>query len=266
VPGRLLALWRYRGFIASMVRRDFAHRYVGSVLGAAWLVLNPLAFIVIYTLVFSQVMQSRVQGRVGAGPYAYGVFLCAALLPWTFFAEMLNRCLTVFLDHRTLLKHQNFPRSVLPAVAVLSASLTFAIVYGLFLAFLLLTGNWPGWKVLGLLPPLAIQQALAVGLGVALGTLNVYFRDVAQATGVVLQFWFWLTPVVYPIEIVPPAGQWLLRANPMLPLVTAYRTLVFERAWPDWWSFLWPLAVAIAALAFAQLVFRRLGQDMVDEL
>lgn len=259
------ALWNHRSFIASMVRRDFATRYVGSLFGALWSVANPLALILIYTLVFSRVMHTgMIDG--GHGPYGYGVFLCAGLLPWLFFIDTLTRCLTIFLEHRGLLKHQAFPRVALPVVVLISTAIQFGITYSLLLIFLLLSGEWPGWTLAGVLPLLVLQQGIAVGLGVALGTLNVYFRDSAQAMSVVLQFWFWLTPVVYPQDILSPFALSVLRVNPMYWVVTGYQILVFSRTWPPWTLFVWPAGAAAGCLLLGWVVYRRLGREMVDEL
>src|SRR4029453_13980196 len=135
-------------------------------------------------------------------PLSYSLYLCAGLLTWGYFVEVLLRSQTVFLEQANMLKKVSFPRITLPSYVFLSASVNFAIVWGLFLGFLLVSGRWPGWVLVALAPALSLQQNLAVGLGLALGVTNVFFRDVGQAVGVALQFWFWLTPIVYPISTV----------------------------------------------------------------
>jgi lipopolysaccharide transport system permease protein len=264
VAGRLRALWAYRGFVAGMVARDFRGRYLGSVLGATWSVVNPIAQILIYTLVFSQVMRARLPSVPDT--LAYSLYLCAGTLTWSYFVEVLTRSQTVFLEQASMLKKVNFPRVTLPAYVFLSATVNFAIVWGLFLAFLLLSGRWPGWVLVALLPLLVVQQALAVGLGLALGVLNVFFRDVAHTVAVALQFWFWLTPIVYPLSVVPDVIRGLMRWNPLYGLVDSYQRIVVEHRWPTW-SRLWlALAVTIAVTIFAETVFRHLSPAMVDEL
>ncbi|MBI4635698.1 MAG: ABC transporter permease [Candidatus Rokubacteria bacterium] len=262
--GRVRALWAYRGFVLGMVARDFRSRYLGSVLGTSWAILNPLSQILIYTVVFSQVMRIRLPGLQDT--LAYSLYLCAGLLTWSYFIEVVTRSQSVFLEQANLLKKVNFPRVTLPIYVFLSASVNFAIVWGLFLAFLLAVGRWPGWTLLALLPLLVVQQALAVGLGVFLGVFNVFFRDVAQAVGVGLQFWFWLTPIVYPLGAVPEGVQAVIAWNPAFPLVTAYQRIIVEHRWPVW-SDLWPAVAAAAVLAvLSDLVFRRLSGAMVDEI
>ena len=147
-----------------------------------------------------------------------------------------------------------------------NALLNFGIIFGLFLLFLLLTGRLPGWALLGLIPVLIIQIAFAAGLGVILGVLNVFFRDVGQFFGIVLQFWFWFTPIVYPITIIPENFRSLLMLNPMMPLIGAYQTILVNGRWPDWQSL---LPAALLGLLFCMLaiyLFRKRSGEMVDEL
>ena len=262
--GRLKALWVYRGFVLGMVARDFRGRYLGSVLGASWALVNPLAQILIYTLVFSRVMQARLPNVQDS--LAYSLYLCAGLLTWNYFVEVLLRSQTLFLEQANMLKKVSFPRVTLPSYVFLSASVNFSIIWGLFLAFLLISGRWPGWLLVGLVPLLLIQQVLAVALGLVLGVTNVFFRDVGQAVGVGMQFWFWLTPIVYPLSTVPEALRNLMAWNPLYPLIASYQRIIVEQQWPVW-SDLWLVgAVAAAVALISEAVFRHLSDQMVDEL
>lgn len=260
----LSSLWHYRGFVLGSVQREFQSRYRNSLLGALWTIINPLAMIIVYTVIFSRLMQARLPGV--DNDLGYGIYLCAGLLTWGLFAEILGRGQAVFLEHANLLKKLSFPRICLPLVVVLNALLNFAIIFGLFLGFLIVTGNFPGWVVLGMLPVLLVQVVFAVGLGIILGVLNVFFRDVGQMTGIVLQFWFWFTPIIYPPTILPEGIAELLRWNPMVPLIQAYQGIFVNAAWPQWQS-LWPMAVISVLLCLVALsLFRKRSGEMVDEL
>jgi len=264
LEGRLKALWAYRGFVLGMVARDFRGRYLGSVLGASWAVVNPLAQILVYTLVFSRVMHARLPNVQDT--LAYSLYLCAGVLTWNYFVEVLLRSQTVFLEQANMLKKVSFPRVTLPCYVFLSASVNFSIIWGLFLVFLLISGRWPGWVLVGLVPLLLIQQVLAAGLGLVLGVTNVFFRDVAQAVGVGLQFWFWLTPIVYPLGTVPEIVRNLMAWNPLYPLVASYQGIVVGHQWPVW-SDLWLVgAVAAVVALISERAFRHLSGAMVDEL
>jgi lipopolysaccharide transport system permease protein len=165
-----------------------------------------------------------------------------------------------------MLKKLNFPRVTLPVYVFLSATVNFVIVWGLFLAFLLVSGRWPGWVLLALVPLLLVQQALAVGLGLALGVINVFFRDVAHAVAIGLQFWFWLTPIVYPLSVVPEVVRRVITWNPLYGLVDSYQRIVVDHRWPAWGGLRSTLVVALVVTVAAEAVFRHLSPAMVDEL
>ena len=258
------ALWAYRAFIIGSVQREFQSKYRNSLLGAAWTVLNPLAMIVVYTVIFAQVMRAKLPGIDST--FAYSIYLCAGVLTWGLFAEIIGRAQNMFLDHANLLKKLSFPRLCLPVTVVANASLNFAIVFALFTVFLVITGNFPGWAYLGLLPVLAIQIAFAIGLGISLGVLNVFFRDVGQFFGIFLQFWFWLTPIVYPASILPESMRPMMAYNPMATLTAAYQTILVTGHWPNWQT-LWPVALlSLLLCAMGFRLFKTHAGELVDEL
>ena len=264
-PVMFRSLWAYRGFVLGAVRREFQARYRGSLLGGLWAVLNPLAMIAVFTLIFSQVIGARLPGNAG-GPFSYSVHLCAGLLPWNFFAELVARLNSVFIANGNLIKKSSFPRICLPTIALLSTLINFTIIFALYLVFLALIGALPGAALLAFPAVLAIQIAFALGLGVLLGTLNVFFRDVGQFTGVLLQFWMWFTPIIYTINVLPERLRGLIGFNPMAPLTLAYQGIFSSQAFPDWGSLLYPTAFALFFLALGGLTFVRLSGEIVDEL
>jgi lipopolysaccharide transport system permease protein len=261
----LRALWGYRGFVWSSVLREFNGKYRESLLGGVWSVVHPLTMIVIYTVIFGQLMHPTLPGHEQT-PFAFSIYLCAGVITWGLFAEMLGRLNTVFIENGNLIKKSSFPRICLPAIVTLSSLINFAIIFALYLAFLAIIGHWPGWVLLAVLPLLALQLLFTLGLGIFLGTLNVFFRDVGQLTGVVLQFWFWLTPIVYTLPALPEGADQWLRYNPLLPLTLAYQFLFLEQRMPDF-STLLPLALLTLffLLLGAWFFLRRVG-ELVDEL
>jgi lipopolysaccharide transport system permease protein len=160
---KLLTLWGYRGFILGSVKREFQAKYSNSLLGAAWTVINPLAMIAVYTLVFSQIMRAKLPEMAGGGngQFAYSIYLCAGVLTWAFFSETVTRTQNVFLDNANLLKKISFPRLCLPVIVVANASLNFLIIFGLFTLFLLVSGSFPGLPYLAVIPVLCLQVLFA---------------------------------------------------------------------------------------------------------
>lgn len=258
------ALWAYRGFVLGSVGREFQSKYRNSILGAAWTILNPLAMITVYTVIFSSVMRAKLPGIDDT--FAYSIYLCSGILSWGLFAEIAGRGQNVFLENANLLKKLSFPRLCLPIIVVLNAMLNFGIIFGLFLLFLLLTGRLPGWPLLGVVPVLMLQVAFAIGLGTTLGVLNVFFRDVGHFFGIILQFWFWFTPIVYPLTIIPEHFRGLLMLNPLAPMIGAYQSILVYGRWPDWQSLLPMALLSLLLCVLAIRLFHKRSGEMVDEL
>ena len=262
--GMLRGVVAYRGFILGSVKREFQAKYRNSLLGALWTVLNPLAMIVVYTVIFAQVMQAKLPGVTSS--FGYSIYLCAGVLTWGLFAEMVGRGQNVFLDNANLLKKLSFPRLCLPIIMVLSAALNFAIIFLLFTLFLVLSGNFPGWSFLAVFPVLMLQVIFAMGLGMSLGVLNVFFRDVGQFFGIVLQFWFWFTPIVYPLNAVHEGIRSVISLNPMTPVVSAYQGILVSGLWPDWGSLVPTGVLGLLLCLLGMQLFRKRAGEMVDEL
>jgi lipopolysaccharide transport system permease protein len=261
----LRAIYRFRGFIIGNVNREFASRYRNSMLGAAWLVLQPLAQILVFTLIFTEVMKARLPGLEGS-PFAYSIFLCSGVLTWGFFSEIVGRSQSMFMDNANLLKKLNFPRICLPLIIILNAVLGFAVIFGLFTGFLILSGNFPGWIFFLIIPVLSIEILFSIGLGMVLGVLNVFFRDVGQFFGFFLQFWFWLTPIVYPLSTLPEWMQNWVKMNPMTPLISAFQEILVHGKIPDWKSLLPVVFISTLLCYFGMRLFRKHSGEIVDEL
>jgi len=260
----LRALWAYRGFVLGSVKREFQSKYRNSLLGAAWTILNPLAMIFVYTVIFAQIMKAKLPGVDTT--FGYSIYLCAGVLTWGLFAEIIGRGQTVFLEHANLIKKISFPRICLPVVVILSVGLNFSIIFGLFSIFLVVSGNFPGWAYLAVLPVLAVQILFSIGLAIIIGVLNVFFRDVGQFFGIVLQFWFWVTPIVYPATILPEGIKSLMIYNPMATFMAAYQGVLVRGVVPDWRDFIWITAISLGLCIFAMRLFRKRAGEMVDEL
>ncbi|MGK5013703.1 ABC transporter permease [Janthinobacterium sp. 61] len=265
IPSTMLrALWSYRGFVIGSVKREFQSKYRQAMLGAAWTVLSPLALILVYTLIFSQVMHSRLPGVTSE--FGYSIYLCAGILTWGLFSEIVTRAQNMFLEHANLLKKISFPRICLPVIVVLNAGLNFVIIFALFVLFLIFSGQFPGWIFIAVAPVLLLQILFAIGLGMVLGVLNVFFRDVGQFFAIFIQFWFWLTPIVYPASILPPEMRHYLAWNPMAAITQAYQTILVTGQAPDWGSLLPAAICAVLLCVLGMQLFRKRAGEMVDEL
>jgi len=265
----IASLWQYRAFILGSTKREFQTKYKNSLLGFAWPIINPLALILVYALVFSKIMGARLPGAAGEGSsglYSYSIYLCIGVIVWTLFSELTSRAQVVFLENANLLKKLNFPRLCLPVIVILNAGLNFIIIFALFTLFLLVTDNFPGYCFFAVIPLLFILIAFSIGLGMTLGVLNVFFRDIGYFYSVALQFWFWLTPIVYSTNILPEKIRFLVSFNPLTNLLVAFQGIFVNHQMPDWSSlwFICVLAVLLNINGFR--LFRKRSGEMVDLL
>lgn len=260
----LRSLWGYRGFILGSVQREFQAKYRNSLLGATWTVLNPLAMIVVYTVIFAQVMRARLPGVDST--FAYSIYLCSGVLTWGLFAEITGRAQNVFLENANLLKKLSFPRLCLAVTVLLNALLNFGIVFALFCAFLIATGNFHADVFIAVVPLVLLQVAFGIGLGISLGVLNVFFRDIGQFFTIFLQFWFWLTPIVYPLTALPERMRPFIELNPMTGIIAGYQNIFAYGQWPDWSRLLPATLLAVVLCVLALRLFRKHSGEMVDEL
>ena len=258
------ALWDYRHFVVSSIANELRSRFARSKLGAAWMLLQPLAMVIIYALVLSEVMGARLPG-IG-NKFGYAIYLLSGMLFWTLFTEIVTRCMTVFVDNASLLKKVLFPRASLPVIVAGSSVVNNLLLCVAAAGIFALLGHVP-LAGLAWLPLLVlVTTTLALGLGLLLGTLNVFVRDVGQVMQVLLQLWFWFTPIVYMPSILPAQFARIARLNPLVPLVEAYHdTLMFNRA-PSLGALAVSAAMGLLLLACATFLFRRAAPEMVDVL
>lgn len=260
----LLAVWRYRYFIFSSIKNDLRSRFIRSKLGGLWMIINPLAQVLIFALILSEVLAAKLPGI--DNKYAYALYLMAGTLGWSLFSETIFRCLNLFIDSGNLMKKMAFPRICLPLVAagtmLVNNLLLLVAIFAVFAAL----GHYPDGQVFWLPLLVGLTLLLAMGAGLILGVLNVFMRDIGQVVPVVLQALFWLTPVVYSLSILPQEYQRWFKFNPLYPLITSYQNvLVFGKA-PLWTELGWLLLATVVMLLVALGVFRRASPEMVDVL
>jgi len=250
--------------IWELTKRDFTEQFAGSALGMTWAVICPVINLVIYTIIFGQVMGARLPGN--SGVYAYGVYVTVGLVPWIAFQNSLSRSTSVFLDKKAIISKV---RTSLPALLIyisLSESITFIITMSLFLLFLILTG-YP-FRINLLLVPFIyfLQQLFAFGVGLLAATLNVFIRDFKQLIGIVLQLWFWFTPIVYVRDILPDAIKSLIRFNPAYVIIESYQRIFVFNLEPAYRTLIIMTVVTHLILFGSYAVFRALEKDVRDFL
>jgi lipopolysaccharide transport system permease protein len=254
-------LWEARAMLGSLVARDLRTRHAGSVGGLAWAVLTPLFQLVILTTVFSLVLQVRLGDSAGGVPFA--VTLAWGFFPWLAFQEGVGRATTALVDNGVFLRRMAFPPAVVLAQPVLAATIELLVALALLTAAMPLLGVAVPASLPLVVVPLMLGALLALGVSFLVGTLHVYFRDANEIVGAVLQAWFYLTPIVYTLDIAPPTLRSLLVVNPLCGVVGGYRAFALGQPVP-FLALVWSAFCAAALLWLGTRAVARARSEMAD--
>jgi len=257
-------LYLYRGFIVQSVRNELISRFSRSKLGGLWAILNPLSQVLIYALILSNVLRAKLPGI--DSQYAYAIYLMAGILGFTLFSEIVGRCLNIFIEYGNLIKKMSFPRVTLPAIAIGSCVINNLFLFISMLGIFALLGHQFNMAMLWLVPLTLVVIVFSLGIGLILGVMNVFLRDIGQVIPIILQMLFWFTPIVYPVTIIPEAYRHWLNLNPMYPISDAYQQILVYGNSPQWGGVLIILAIGIILSIVGLFMFRRSSAEMVDVL
>lgn len=263
--GMIKDSYRFRQFIISSIQSELATRFVRSRLGGLWMVIQPLGLVLMYALILSAVLSARLPGMEEVR-FAYAAYLLAGILGWSLFTEVVDRCSRVFIDNAEMMKKMAFPRICLPLIVIGTALLNNAFLFAAGILVFIVLGHVPGINLFWLPLLVAVNLGLAAGLGLVLGVLNVFVRDVGQMVALALQYGFWFTPIVYMPDILPEKLRALLQLNPLYWVVTGYQNVLVFHNSPHWPGL---FAVAVFAgllLVSALFLFRRAAPEMADVL
>ena len=257
-------LYKNSYMIRSMVIRDLNTRYVGSLLGIFWSVIHPLTQLILYYFIFAVVFKIKLGPEYGGTNYA--IWLIAGLLPWMFFAETVTKGATAVVEQSNLIKKMVFPSEIFPIVNLMAAMVSHIIGITILIFFLLLSGNGLSLQILLVFPYMLIATVFALGISWFVSSVNVFLRDVGQVIGVIVNIWFYLTPIVYTSASIPGKLQGLFRLNPMLYVVEGYRMALLGKINIVIISLSYLLLVTVAILVIGALTFRRLKPIFADVL
>lgn len=276
-----LATRRTRELLLNLTAREVKGRYKRTALGNLWSLINPIATMIIYTIVFGVFMRVTIEPS-RTGLHVFALWLMCALIPWSFFSGAISGGLTSIVDNANLVKKVFFPRQVLVASTVFALDVTTAIELGVLLIALTLFGQMVVPWIPMVLVLLALLTLMALGFGLMLAVANVYFRDTQHFASIVLQIWFYSTPIIYPLSYVALAeedlNRWLARwdlsfplvglweLNPMLHFTRAFRSVLYDETWPSAVDMLWCVGAPAVVLAAGWAVFKRFEPRMAEEL
>lgn len=259
-----------RDLWVNLTLRELRGKYKRSVLGWTWSLLNPLATMAIFTVVFSVLLKVTPDPGDPSGLDVFALFLLCGLLPWNFLANSMTGAMASLVGNANLVKKVYFPRELLVAANVASWAFSLAIEMGVLCAVLIGFGNMVLPWIPGMLVLMAIQCIFVLGVSLALSVLNVYFRDLQHLMGIVTQLWFYATPIIYPIKLVREHVDGfvfrLYEANPMVGFTQAYRNLLYDLRFPPAGTIAYLLATSVLTLIFGLSVFRRYEGRLAEEL
>ena len=260
----LFGAWRYKQFIMSSIKNEFRARFARSKAGGLWMVIHPLFQVLIFALILSEVLSAKLPDI--ENKHAYALYLMAGMLGWMSFSEIVTRCLTLFIVNGNLMKKMAFPRICLPLIAAGYVFINNALLFAAILVVFMALGHIPGVMALWLPLLIVLMMLLGLGIGLVLGIINVFIRDIGQVVPIILQALFWLTPIVYSVRALPETYRDWFILNPLYPLVTSFQNVLVFNQPPEWGGlFILVLAVAVM-LPFAMFMLRRASTEMADSL
>jgi len=248
--------------ILELAKRDFTERYSGSALGFMWSFIYPLINILIYMIIFGNLMGAQLPGT--SSMWSYGVYLVSGLVPWTAFSNTVSRASTVFLDKKNIISKIHVDLPTLPLFILISESITFVVTMVIFLIILSVTGFFFSSYLLLIPVVYLIQQVLAYSLGFFLAMFVVFLRDLKEVVAIGFQIWFWFTPIVYLFDILPGFAQQILMWNPMLYVISAYHDIFVYQTMPSFYYLAIVLIISIILIVLDYVIFKKLEKDIRD--
>ena len=250
-------LWDYRDLLAFLVWRDVKVRYKQTILGASWAVLQPLATMVVFTLLFG-----RWAGMPSDG-LPYPVFAFAALVPWTFFSNAVSGAANSLVGNSHLVSKVYFPRLLVTLSGICTCAVDMAIALIVMMGLLVIYQVELTWQVIALPALTGLVLLIAFGIGSALAALCAIYRDVRYVVPFLLQLWMFASPVIYPLSFVPPDRQWIFHLNPMVGAIDGFRSALLGLPFA-WTPLAWSAATAGLSVWGGLMYFRRVERRVAD--
>jgi len=248
--------------------RELRSKYKRSFLGWTWSLVNPLSIMVVYTIVFKLFLRIKIPPGKPSGLDVFALWLLCGLLPWNYFQITVQGCIGSLTANSNLIKKTYFPRELLPAAVVGANIVSHAIEMGLLLVALVAFGDYQALEYLPFtLLLMAMMAVFALGFGLLLSALNVYFRDIQHFMNILFLVWLYMTPIIYPITLSGVAKyKTFLKLNPMTDAVLCYRNVLYNGTYPGWRELLYFAAWAAGMFFVGRYVFNKLEPGLAEEL
>jgi len=256
----LIVLWQRRELLWNVTGRNVRSQYKQSILGYAWVLVNPFMQMLVLSFVFSTIL------RVASLGVPYPLFVFVALLPWMFFSNAVSSATDSIVNSASLVTKVYFPREILVAAAVFSKIIDLLFGLLILLGLMIVYNEPPSWTVVYLPLIFGIQLIFTVGISLPLAALNLFFHDVRYLVGVLLLVWFYITPVIYPVDIVPERYKIVFDLNPLALVINAYRRVLLSDISPGWDRLLLGFLAASATFLVGYFLFKRMEAGFADRI
>lgn len=249
---------KYKELLSELTKREIKSRYKQSILGYAWVILNPFFQMIVMAFVFSHIMKIPVIGV----PYA--IYLYVGLLPWTLFANSLTASVNSLVNNASLITKIYFPREIFVLSSILAKIVDFALASVVLIIFLVWFRVPVTIHLLWFVPIFLIQQIFTYALSLLLSAFNLFYRDAQYVLSLGLILWMYLTPVIYPAELMPERYRWIFQLNPMAVLINAYRQIILSGSMPNLTSLMLAMGVSVSLYVVAYIIFKKLEGVFAD--
>lgn len=251
-------IYNYRELLKTNVKKEIRGRYKNSILGVMWSFLNPLLQLVVYSVIFGALLSG--------GDPTYPIYICVALIPWTFFTTTVTQSAFTVVGNGDIIKKVYFPREILPISVVTSGAVNFVISTIIILAFVIFSGVGLSWYILLYPFVLLIQYILLLGIAFIVSSITVYFRDLEHIIGIILLAAFYGTPIVYKLEQLPANLQILMQLNPMTHIINGYRDIFYYHQMPNMKVLLILLGISVLLTVVGYFIFKKLQKGFAEQL
>lgn len=250
-------IYSYRELLKTSVQKDIRGKYKGAWLGILWSLLNPLLLLTVYSIIFPYILRINVEN--------YTMYLCVALLPWTFFTSTITVGTFSMVTNGNIIKKVYFPREIIPISVVISGTVNFLISCIVMVLFLIFSGIGITWTALLFPLILVIQFLITLAFVFVLSAVTVYVRDLEHFVSIALMVLFYGTPIVYTMESIPTKLAWILNLNPMTHIISAYRDVLYYQKIPDMGNLLLLGGIAVIGVILGYYIFDRLQRNFAEE-
>jgi homopolymeric O-antigen transport system permease protein len=254
----LKSIWQYRELLYFLIWRDVKVRYKQTAIGAGWAIFQPLITMMIFTVIFGTF------AKIPSDGLPYPIFAFAALLPWNYFAQAIGRSSVSLVGSANLISKVYFPRLIIPLSAAVAPLVDFAVAFVILLAMMAWFGIAPTWGVLAMPLFLLLALATAVAVGLWLSALDVRYRDVGYTIPFVVQIWMYLSPVAYPVSLMPESWRLLYSLNPMAGVIEGFRWALLGKGNPDFGVMTASTVMVMALLLGGIVYFRQMERSFAD--